>query len=243
MSNSLSSASAIGSATQSDEPVVPRIAAFFDVDGTILDGNVVHAYAHLATLGLSPTRRALWALRFALWIPVFLAIDTVSRRTFNRVFYRHYGGLDVQSIVHAADETFPSFGLPRLLPQAETAVRTHQESGHIVAIVSGTTSFLAQPLADYLCVDEVFTAQLEVEHGRFTGRLAAPPLSDERKAEVVRDFAETHAIDLEQSHAYGDSAADLPMLRAVGHPVAVNPSRRLRAVARRSGWRVEDWQR
>ncbi len=243
MSSRPSSHSATESAEHSDRRPERRIAAFFDVDGTILDGNVVHAYAHLATQGMSAARRALWTFRFVLWLPIFLALDSVSRRVFNQVFYQHYRGLDVKSITAAARETFPAFGLSRLLPPAEKAVQRHQEADHVVVLVSGTTSFLAQPLADHLNVHDVYAAELEEQDGLFTGRLAAPPLSDERKAEVVTEFAGKREIDLAQSYAYGDSKTDVPMLRVVGNPVAVNPSRGLRAVARREGWPIEVWTR
>lgn len=243
MSSRQSNHSAKESVAHSDRDCTGRIAAFFDVDGTILDGNIVHAYGHLATQGMSTVRRAWWKIRFGLRIPIFVALDMASRAAFNRVFYRRYRGLNARRVTDMARETFPNFGLPRLLPQAREAVMRHQQAGHVVVLVSGTTSFLAQPLADYLNVQHVFAAELEEQHGVFTGRLAAPPLSDKRKAEVVIDFAAKHSIDLSQSYAYGDSAADLAMLRAVGNPVAVNPSRRLRAVANSEGWPLEHWSR
>lgn len=230
-------------AAQADLTAPRRVAAFFDVDGTLLDGNIVHAYAAVTTHGMSTIARAIWTIRFALWVPLFLLVDGVSRSAFNRLFYRHYRGLDANVIESAAIETFKRFALPRLAPRAHEAVRRHQEAGHYVALVSGTTSFIARPLADYLGVDNVFSVDLEVRRGRFTGRLNSPPLSDERKADVVRDFAEKRDVDLTVSYAYGDSAADLAMLRAVGYPVAVNPSRRLHRIALAEGWRIEHWSR
>ena len=74
--------------------------------------------------------------------------------------------------------------------------------------------------------------------GRLTGRIDGPFIYGEGKVEAMRGFADGHDIDLASSWAYSDSASDLPMLRAVGNPVAVNPDAELRAVAEREGWRI-----
>jgi hypothetical protein len=81
------------------------------------------------------------------------------------------------------------------------------------------------------------------EGGRFTGRLAELPPIGEARALVLADYAEAEGLRLEESMAYADSASDLPMLEAVGFPVAVNPEAKLAAIARRRGWHVENWRK
>ncbi len=88
----------------------------------------------------------------------------------------------------------------------------------------------------------VLAAVLAEADGRFTGELQGAPVSGDEKARLAREWARERAIDLEASHAYGDSTADLALLRIVGHPVAVNPSRALRRIAEREGWTIESWR-
>src|SRR6185312_3870388 len=93
-------------------------------------------------------------------------------------------------------------------------------------------------LADVLAMDGAVGTRWEVVDGEYTGRLAGPFAYGEGKATAVREFAAEQGIDLSVSYAYSDSASDLPMLEAVGHPVAVNPDAPLAEVAKREGWEV-----
>jgi hypothetical protein len=77
----------------------------------------------------------------------------------------------------------------------------------------------------------------------FTGRLADLPPIGEARALVLAEYAEAEGLSLEESMAYADSASDLPMLEAVGFPVAVNPEAKLASIARRRGWHVEHWHK
>jgi fatty acyl-CoA reductase len=77
--------------------------------------------------------------------------------------------------------------------------------------------------------------------GRYTGELVDAPPTGEARALIMAEYASKHGLDLEQSVAYADSASDLPMLEAAGHPVAVNPETKLAAIARKRGWHVEHW--
>ena len=88
---------------------------------------------------------------------------------------------------------------------------------------------------------DVIAPSLVESNGLFTGKLGGPPIGTEEKARQVRSYAQTHDIDLAQSHAYGDSIADLPMLECVGFPHAVNPDRALAAIARERNWPVHQW--
>jgi fatty acyl-CoA reductase len=89
--------------------------------------------------------------------------------------------------------------------------------------------------------DHVVCARLGERDGLLTGELVAAPPTGEARAQVMADFAAQHGLDLQESVAYADSASDLPMLEAVGHPVAVNPETKLAAIARKRGWHTEHW--
>jgi phosphoserine phosphatase len=93
-------------------------------------------------------------------------------------------------------------------------------------------------LAHVLVLDGGIGMRSEVRDGVYTGKAAGPFTYREGKAEALRELAASKGIDLAESYAYSDSESDLPMMRAVGHPVAVNPDRELERVAREEGWRI-----
>jgi phosphoserine phosphatase len=91
--------------------------------------------------------------------------------------------------------------------------------------------------------DDIVCASLERDHGRYRGELTAVPPTGESRAQALFDYADEHDIDLRDAVAYADSTSDLPMLEAVGFPVAVNPETRLAALARKRGWLVEHFDK
>jgi HAD superfamily hydrolase (TIGR01490 family) len=128
--------------------------------------------------------------------------------------------------------------LPRIYPQMIAVVREHQDAGRRCYIVSAASQEMVEVLANVLAMEGGIGTPSEIHDGVYTGNLAGPFAYGEGKAIALREFAKSEQIDLSASWAYSDSASDLPMLRAVGHPVAVNPDAELAAVARSEGWDV-----
>jgi HAD superfamily hydrolase (TIGR01490 family) len=128
--------------------------------------------------------------------------------------------------------------LPALYPQMLREAHEHQDAGRPAYIVTAASQELADSLARVLVFDGGIGARSEVRDGVYTGRPAGPFTYREGKAEAIRQLAAERGIDLTASYAYSDSESDLPMLRVVGHPVAVNPDRELQRVARAEGWRI-----
>jgi hypothetical protein len=127
---------------------------------------------------------------------------------------------------------------PIVFDEALTLIRDHQAAGRKVFIVSASPEEIVAPLGRYLGVDAAIAsrAQLDAE-GRYTGEVEFWSYGP-YKAEAMHDVAEREGIDLDASYAYSDSATDLPMLEAVGHPVAVNPDRELARAAKAREWEV-----
>ncbi len=221
--------------------VTPQVAAFFDVDGTLVNSTIVHYYVRFRLLSLHPLIRPFWLVCFLLKIPYYLLLDRVSRTKFNRVFYRNYRGMEVERLKGMAVETFDVLLGSKVYPAAADRIREHIVKGDLIVFVTGSLDFIIAPLADHLGADHVLSMSLREQDGRFTGELMSPPLGEEEKARVVRAFAQEHGIDLAASFAYGDSRADLPMLRCVGTPVVVNPGKALRQIATESGWKICEW--
>jgi phosphoserine phosphatase len=108
-------------------------------------------------------------------------------------------------------------------------------------LLSGALDFILEPFEDM--ADDVLTARLEEENGVYTGELSGAPVAGDARARMLASFARRRGVDLSRSYAYADSISDLPMLEAVGNPVAVNPDSRLRAAAKERGWQIKNWRK
>jgi HAD superfamily hydrolase (TIGR01490 family) len=128
--------------------------------------------------------------------------------------------------------------LPLLYREVLDEAYAHQDAGRPAYIVTAASQELAEVLAHVLVLDGGLGMRSEVRDGVYTGRAAGPFTYREGKAQAIRELAEREGIDLTESYAYSDSESDLPMMRTVGHPVAVNPDRALERVAREEGWRI-----
>ena len=128
--------------------------------------------------------------------------------------------------------------LPLLYREVLAEAYAHQDAGRPVFIVTAASQELAEVLAHVLVLDGGVGMRSEVRDGVYTGRSAGPFTYREGKADAIRQLAVERGLDLSESYAYSDSESDLPMLRAVGHPVAVNPDSTLERVAREQGWRI-----
>jgi HAD superfamily hydrolase (TIGR01490 family) len=213
-------------------------AAFFDLDKTVIaKASMVAFSGPLHRAGLVSKRmllRAAWGqLAYAQFgaTPAKLAKmrDSVLRLT---------SGWDQAEISEIVRDTLVEVVEPIVFDEALELMREHREQGRKVFIVSASPEEIVAPLARYLGVDEALATRAELdEHGRYTGRTERYCYGPE-KVVAMAEAAERDGIDLAASYAYSDSATDLPMLEAVGHPVVVNPDRELQRAARANGWEV-----
>ncbi len=128
--------------------------------------------------------------------------------------------------------------LPRLYPRMLAIAYEHQDAGRPIFICTAASQEMAELMAIVLTFDGAVGSVSEVVDGHYTGRAGGPFTYREGKAQAIRELAEREGIDLAASWGYSDSESDLPMLRAVGHPVAVNPDAELARVAREEGWEI-----
>jgi alcohol-forming fatty acyl-CoA reductase len=216
------------------------IVAVFDMDGTLLPSNVVESYLWLRLPELSNIRRAREVGEVARSLPRWLLTERRDRGAFLRSVYRRYEGADYEQLLRAVDDDVTQTVLGRLSAAAVRTVRAHRAAGHRTILITGAVTPLTRPIAPLF--DEVVAAELAVgPDGRCTGFLSRPPLVGEGRASWLKHRAATDGWDLAASYGYADSASDLPMLRAVGRPVAVDPDIALSRVARTSRWQVEMW--
>jgi HAD superfamily hydrolase (TIGR01490 family) len=217
---------------------VSRAAAFFDLDKTLMAGSSGMQFARVATRHGIVSRRLLasWGvehLRYRLR-------GTTDERTAEvlRVARDLISGVPARSLERMNPEVLAAI-LPRVYPQMLDEVYAHQDAGRATFIVSAAGNGVVEPLAAVLGMDGGIGTRYEVgEGGAFTGRFDGPFVYGPGKVEAMEAFAAEHGIDLAASYAYSDSISDLPMLRAVGHPVAVNPDPPLAGIAREEGWQT-----
>jgi HAD superfamily hydrolase (TIGR01490 family) len=223
--------------------VPTSVAAFFDVDGTLTRTTILNPLMWYQRARLSRPGYILWATGLMLDVPRLIWIDRRSRSRVNVVFFRRYAGLRADDLRTWHRETFADNLKRRLFPAAAACLEEHRRQGHRVVLVTGGLDFVMQPLAQHIGAADVIATHLAERDGVLTGELACPPIADERKGELVREYAAKHGIDLAASFAYTDSHGDLSMLDCVGHPAAVNPDRRLRKLASERGWRIVEWKK
>ena len=216
-----------------------EVAAIFDVDGTLVASNVVSYYAWLRMQQLPPWLRPLWAISFMPKIPYYYVLDKLSRAHFNRAFYKNYAGWKPSQARQLGRESFSGYLLSRIYPDALARLRAHKEAGHRVVLLSGALDFVLEPLEDL--ADDIVCAHLEEKNGVYTGELSGAPVAGDARARMLASFARKKGLDLSRSYAYADAISDLPMMEAVGNPVAVNPDGRLAAAAESRGWDVRLW--
>ena len=223
-----------------DESKYRNSAAFYDVDGTLIRTNIVHAFAFYALRQPSLADSARTSLATAARLPLFWAADKISRKWFNELFYGYYEGWSEDRLVLLADQLFEDVIKPNIYPRTVDLIEESKRAGLMQVIVTGALDFTIKPLADYLGIDYIIANQLEFSNGYATGNLRKPFVGGATKPVLIRDFADEMNVDLRASWGYSDSYSDFPMLAVVGRPTAVNPDFRLRSVARSYDWPVLD---
>ncbi|GAA4382193.1 HAD-IB family hydrolase [Nocardioides caricicola] len=218
----------------------PGVAAFFDMDGTLLSSNVIETYLWLRLRELSGTERFSELSRMAAKVPSLVAAERRERSAFLRSVYREYDGARLADLDAIADEFLTDHVLARLSPGAVRRIREHRAAGHQTVLITGAVRPLTRPLLPLF--DHIEAAELATDdRGICTGYLASSPLVGESRAAWMESYAAEHGIDLKASFGYADSHSDLPLLAAVGNPVAVRPDVPLFRHARKARWTIVDW--
>lgn len=211
-----------------------KAAAFFDVDGTLLPG--IHServfFQHLLIRGALSPRDLLSPMG------LFLTRVMGGWRRVVRADRHYLRGKKQGGIQALARECFERRLSPRIPRRALERMEAHRERGEPVILISASLELLLEHFGRHLGAQASRGTPLEVVQGELTGRLNGVSPWGEEKVAVARQLAEAHEIDLGSSFAYANDLSDAYLLSSVGHPVAVNPSRRLRNLARELGWEI-----
>lgn len=181
------------------------------------------------------------ALRVALWITQY-TFGVIDAPKVARKALESFRGREESWLEKSCAEWFPHYVLPELQQAGRRAVKAHRDAGDFVAIVTGATRYVAEPVAAELGISHVICSELEVDvEGRFTGRIVEPLCYGLGKIERSARVAEREDFKLEEATFYSDSITDLPLLELVESPIVINPDRRLRRIAEKRGWPIEAW--
>jgi putative phosphoserine phosphatase/1-acylglycerol-3-phosphate O-acyltransferase len=223
----------IAAAGASPAPVV----AFFDLDRTLIAGYSILALAvETAQLG---ARRGQWRQAAKVIRDVLKHRVDGSGSNYHRVVRRTsraLTGISEASLSRLGEQAYRKHLAKNLYREAIGLVEAHRAAGHKLVIVSAASRYQIEPIARVLGIEEICCTRLEVIDGHFTGQVIAPLCYGEGKLLAARRSARNHRAALKNCWFYSDSSADLPLLRKVGNPVAVNPSDKLGAHARAANW-------
>ncbi|MER2600392.1 MAG: HAD family hydrolase [Caldilineales bacterium] len=214
------------------------VAAFFDMDKTLLSDSSVLLLARYmrsrGELSWSEVRIILKdVLRYKLGQ---LDLPEATRRYVEKIA----GHLEADRIAHS-HQWFQDHLIHYVAAEGRRWIEEHRRNGHRVALITASPTYTADQLARHLSIEpeDVMATRFEVEDGRFTGRVLEPMVYGQGKLQAARAYAARFGVDLARSYFYTDSIEDLPLLERIGNPVAVNPDRPLRKLAKARGWAIQ----
>ncbi|MGH8455890.1 MAG: HAD-IB family hydrolase [Stenotrophobium sp.] len=216
-------------------PKGSHIGAFFDFDGTIIDGFSAGAFFRDK---LRKREMSAQEVAQALLISLRNDVGEAEFTEFVRGAMRSWAGRDESDLHQLGRRLFLDEVARHLFPEAWQLVQAHRRQGHTVAIASSATQFQVEPMAQELGLEHVLCTHAQVENGLLTGDIDGRVLWGTGKAAAVKEFAKTRGIDLAQSYGYANGDEDAFFLDTVGHPCAVNPRSELARIARERGWPV-----
>lgn len=213
----------------------PGTLAAFDLDGTLISG-------YSASVVYRDRLR-----RFDISVAELLRTTGAAVETrFRGADIGSLMRIGVQSLAGRMEDEMQEWGqrlfrqeIARMIfSEVRGLLAAHRHAGHRVVMATSATPYQALSVAADLDIDaeDVLCTRPAVLDGMLTGKLESPPLWGPAKAEALREYADKHGADLGDSFAYSNGAEDVPMLKSVGHPVALNPDRKLAATARQNGW-------
>lgn len=212
--------------------------AFFDLDLTLLDVNTASLWVKKELREKTISKG--FFLKSVAWVSLY-QLGVARMEDVLEKAIAQAAGLDEE---HTAERTrgfYEEEVQHRFRPGALAAVKQHQAEGHRCVLLTSSSPYLSAPVAERLGLDGVLCNRFEVEGGRFTGKPHKPLCYGPGKLHYASAWLDEHGDTLREAAFYTDSYSDLPVLEAVGRPVAVHPDPRLRRAADRRGWEVADW--
>jgi len=212
--------------------------AFFDVDKCILGVNTATLWVKREYRAGNITRTQ--AMRASFWVGLY-HLGYVRMEHVLEDAVKNLKGLNERDVIDRTLAFYREEVVQTVKPKAMAAIAEHKARGDLIFLLTSSSTYLSAPLGDTLKIDGFLANRFEVEDGHFTGRAVLPFCYGPGKVAHAEVIADKLRIPLKECVFYTDSYSDLPMLEAVGEPIAVDPDRRLLRHAMKRGWRIERW--
>ena len=144
----------------------------------------------------------------------------------------------IQDLKKFHREFVSTFITPFLLPKAMELIKYHRLRGDRLLVITSTNQFVAEPIVSLLGIDTMIAPQLEIKENKYTGRILGIPSFGEGKVIRIKEWVRRKGETLEGSYFYTDSHNDLPLLKIVSNPIAVDPDNLLRSEAKKEKWSI-----
>jgi HAD superfamily hydrolase (TIGR01490 family) len=221
---------------------VSTSAVFFDLDKTIIARSSLLAFTKpFSTAGLISKKRMLKNVVNQYFFATVGANHAQMERL-RESLTAMVTGWSVDQVKEIINESIHSAIGPMIYDEAATLIEKHISDGRDIIIVSTSGKEIVEPIGKLLGATTVIATEMIIEDGKYTGAVAFYAYG-EKKAEAIKKLAAEKGYDLSLSFAYSDSVTDLPMLKSVGFPCAVNPDRALRAEAEKLDWPILSFSR
>jgi len=221
---------------------VSRAAAFFDLDKTLLAKSSTLAYAKPLYQSGMLNRRDVMKSAYGQFVYLVAGANDSQMDQMRAYMSELVKGWDVDNVKAIVSEALDNVIQPIVYSEALKLFDEHHQAGRDVIVISSSGTEVIEPICEMLGADKAIGTQVAIEDGKYTGEILFYAYG-EGKAEAIRALAEDEGYDLSQCFAYSDSITDLPMLDAVGHPVATNPDKELRELAKERVWPVLDFRK
>jgi HAD superfamily hydrolase (TIGR01490 family) len=213
----------------------PRVAAFFDLDKTVIAKSSTLAFSRPFFREGLINRRAVLKSAYAQFVFMLAGADADQMDRMRAHITSLCAGWDVEQVNAIVEETLHDIVDPLVYKEATQLIAEHRDKGHDIVVLSASGEEVVAPIAKLLGATHAAGTRMVVHDGRYTGEVEFY-CSAENKAILARDLSAKYGYVLDECHAYSDSATDLPLLECVGHPTVVNPDRSLRKEAVQRGW-------
>lgn len=224
-------------AVSSSSPGFSGVAAFFDLDKTVIAKSSAFVFSRAFFQEGLINRRAVLKSTYAQFMYLLAGADAEQMERMRAHITAQCAGWDVAQVTAIVEETLHDVVDPLVYAEATELIAAHRQRGEDIVVVSASGAEVVQPIAKMIGATHTVATRMVTHDGRYTGDVEFY-CAGESKALAVRQLAEKQGYDLQCCHAYSDSITDLPLLEAVGHPTAVNPDRALRREALQRGWPV-----
>ncbi len=216
-----------------------KVAAFFDLDRTLISVNSGYLYAKHERANKRITAQQFWISAFYIVLYHFSLVDIEAAY---RKAATYYTGVPEEDLRTRTHDWFLEHIQGLLQPGALVALEAHREAGHPLVLLTSSSEYVSEIVMDTWNLDAWLANRFELdEEGRLTGGVNTPLCYGGGKVVYAEEWAEENNVDLDASFFYSDSYSDRPMLERVGHPRVVNPDPRLTRLARKLEWPIHDW--